>query len=150
MSSCVRWEDGKTVTEFRRDTFRVDVSLLEVFQRVGCVKTIWLKKFCFKLSFKLNAKWLTFTELRSWHFVCTIWVLPSNSPEMLVLISTFILQKGLRQPTSSFCLSHDLLLSGQELEPMKFDFKISVHHSQAEEIYKVINLIACNGEISGN
>ena len=33
---------------------------------------------------------------------------------------------------------------------MKFDFKISVHHSQAGEIYKVINLIACNGEISGN
>lgn len=58
---------------------------------------------------------------------------------MLVLISTFILQKGLRQPTSSFCPSHDLLLSGQELEPMKFDFRISVHHSQAEEIYKVIN-----------
>jgi len=29
-------------TEFRRDTFRVDVSLLEVFQRVGCVKTICL------------------------------------------------------------------------------------------------------------
>ena len=33
---------------------------------------------------------------------------------------------------------------------MKFDFKISVHHSQAEETYKVISLIACNGEISGN
>lgn len=33
---------------------------------------------------------------------------------------------------------------------MKFGFKISIHHSQAEETYKVISLIACNGEISGN
>lgn len=66
---------------------------------------------------------------------------------MLVLISTFILQKGTESSRPSFCPSHDLLLSGRNWNlwslTSKFLFIIP-----KQKKFMVINLIECNGEIS--